>query len=127
MACYRWRVRAGLDGFVGPWSVWATFRYVRTRANWTLLYAEDFSTPLNGAVAPWVWDGYSNPFDTIMDDPGLWYQNDYGPDWNTAFNSFATYRKEFPVSCSRLGSQEARLNSWSARCGSRLTVLYTPG
>ena len=24
---YRWRVRAGLDGFVGPWSVWATFRY----------------------------------------------------------------------------------------------------
>ena len=94
---YRWRVRAGLDGFVGPWSVWATFRYVRTRANWTLLYAEDFSTPLNGAVAPWVWDGYSNPFDTIMDDPGLWYQNDYGPDWNTAFNSFATYRKEFPV------------------------------
>ena len=32
-----------------------------------------------------------------MDDPGLWYQNDYGPDWNTAFNSFATYRKEFAV------------------------------
>ena len=29
---YRWRVRAGLDGFVGPWSVWATFRYVRIRA-----------------------------------------------------------------------------------------------
>ena len=69
----------------------------RTQANWTLRYAEDFSTPLNGAVAPWVRDDYSNPFDTIMDDPGLWYRNDYGPDWSTAFNSFATYRKEFPV------------------------------
>ena len=70
---------------------------VTTRDGWTLLYAEDFSTPLNGAVAPWVWDGYGNPFDTVMDDSGLWYQNDYGPDWNTALNSFATYRKEFPV------------------------------
>ena len=70
---------------------------VTTQAGWTLLYAEDFSTPLNGAVAPWVWDGYSNPFDTVMDDSGQWYQNDYGPAWNTALNSFATYRKEFPV------------------------------
>ena len=70
---------------------------ITTQADWTLLYAEDFSTPLNGAVAPWVWDGYSNPFDTVMDDAGLWYQNDYGPDWNTAFTSVATYRKEFPV------------------------------
>ena len=70
---------------------------IATRADWTLLYAEDFSTPLNGAVVPWVWDGYSNPFDTVMDDSGLWYQNDYGPDWHTAFNSFATYRKEFAV------------------------------
>ena len=24
---YQWRVRAGLNGFFGPWSVWATFRY----------------------------------------------------------------------------------------------------
>ena len=91
---YQWRVRAELEGFVGPWSTWATFSI---QADWTLLYAEDFSTPLNGAVAPWVWDGYSHPFDTVMDDAGLWYQNDYGPDWNSAFNSFATYRKEFPV------------------------------
>ena len=91
---YRWRVRAELGGFLGPWSTWATFI---TQADWTLVYAEDFSTPLNEAVTPWVWDGYSDPFDTIMDDPGLWYQNDYGPDWNTAFTSVATYRKEFPV------------------------------
>jgi hypothetical protein len=46
---------------------------------WTLVYAEDFSTPFNGAVAPWIWDGASEPFDTIMDDAGLWYENDYGP------------------------------------------------
>ena len=32
-----------------------------------------------------------------MDDGGLWYRNDYGPDWETAYNSFTTYRKEFPV------------------------------
>ena len=32
-----------------------------------------------------------------MDDSGLWYQNYYGPGWNVAFSSFATYRKEFPV------------------------------
>ena len=32
-----------------------------------------------------------------MDDGGLWYRNDYGPDWETAYNTFTTYRKEFPV------------------------------
>ena len=64
---------------------------------WTLLYAEDFSTPLSGATAPWIREDYSNPFDTIMDDHGLWHVNDYGPVWNSAFNSFATYRKEFTV------------------------------
>ena len=41
----------------------APARDVTTRAGWTLLYAEDFSTPLNGALAPWVWDGYRRPFD----------------------------------------------------------------
>jgi hypothetical protein len=96
-ARYRWRVRAELGGFVGPWSAWATFRSSTNPSTWTLLYAEDFSTPLNDAIAPWIWDGYSHPFDTIMDDAGLWYQNDYGPEWNTALNSFATYRKEFLV------------------------------
>ena len=70
---------------------------VTTPAEWTLLYTEDFSTPLNDAVAPWIWDAYSAPFDTIMDDSGQWYQNDYGPAWDTALHSFATYRKEFPV------------------------------
>ena len=94
---YRWRVRARFEGAVGPWSIWATFRYVRPQTNWTLLYAEDFSTPLNGQDASWVREDYSLPFDTIMDDSGLWYRNDYGPDWDTAFNSFATYRKEFTV------------------------------
>ena len=70
---------------------------VTAQADWALLYAEDFTTPLNGSGAPWVWESYSDPFDTVMDDSGLWYQNDYGPAWNTAFNSFATYRKEFLV------------------------------
>jgi len=69
----------------------------KTKTDWVLLYAEDFSTPLNGSLAPWIWDGYHEPFDTIMDDSGLWYQNDYGPNWSTALNSFSTYRKEFLV------------------------------
>ena len=72
-------------------------RDVTTQTDWILLYAKDFSTPLNGALAPWVWDGYSSPFDTVMDDSGQWHRNDYGPDWNAAFNSFSTYRKEFRV------------------------------
>ncbi|MFD1501585.1 discoidin domain-containing protein, partial [Streptosporangium lutulentum] len=68
-----------------------------TRPGWTLVHSEDFSAPLTGAAAPWVKETYANPFDTIMDDAGLWYRNDYGTPWTTAFNSFATYRKEFPV------------------------------
>ncbi|MFD0968140.1 discoidin domain-containing protein [Plantactinospora endophytica] len=68
-----------------------------TRPGWTLRYDENFSTPLGGANAPWVRENYAQPFDTIMDDAGQWYRNDYGPAWNTAFNSFSTYRKEFPV------------------------------
>ena len=67
------------------------------RADWILIHAEDFSTPLNGAFAPWVWDGYSEPFDTVMDDDGPWYLNDYGSNWDTAASSFTTYRKQFPV------------------------------
>lgn len=68
-----------------------------TRPGWTLVYAEDFATPFNGDVAPWIWDGASPPFDTIMDDAGLWYQNDYGPAWQDAADSFATYRQEFVI------------------------------
>ncbi|GAA3817206.1 hypothetical protein GCM10022226_42370 [Sphaerisporangium flaviroseum] len=67
------------------------------RPGWTLLYNEDFSAPLTGAGAPWVKENYTNPFDTITDDAGQWYRNDYGPAWTTAFNSFSTYRKEFKV------------------------------
>ncbi|WP_326557932.1 discoidin domain-containing protein [Micromonospora sp. NBC_01796] len=70
---------------------------VGAQVAWNLLYSEDFSTPVNPGNAPWVRETYANPFDTIMDDSGQWYRNDYGPDWNTAFNSFNTYRKEFPV------------------------------
>ncbi|GLW07076.1 hypothetical protein Misp01_22060 [Microtetraspora sp. NBRC 13810] len=67
------------------------------RPGWTLLHSENFAAPLTGANAPWVRETYAQPFDTIMDDNGQWYRNDYGPAWTTAFNSFATYRKEFPV------------------------------
>ena len=115
---YKWRVRAELEGFVGPWSTWANF--VAQNA-WTLLYTEDFSTPLNGAVAPWVLDGDTTPFDSTMDDRGLWYQNDYGPAWNTAFNSFATYRKEFPV-----GQDGWLTASLSARDWDRDGVIEAP-
>jgi len=65
--------------------------------DWTLLYSEDFSTPLNDAATAWSLDDYSEPFDTIMDDAGLYWANDYGPDGIAALNSFSTYRKEFPV------------------------------
>nr|WP_218008158.1 discoidin domain-containing protein [Herbidospora sakaeratensis] len=68
-----------------------------TRPGWTLLYNENFVNPINTGNAPWVRDDYSQPFDTIMDDPGQWYRNDYGPAWTTALNSFSTYRKEFPI------------------------------
>ena len=93
----------------------------QTGGSWTLLYAEDFSTPLNGAVAPWIWDGYSDPFDTIMDDAGLWYRNDYGPDWDAALHSFATYRKEFPV-----GRDGWLTASLSARDWDRDGVIEAP-
>ena len=94
---YKWRTRAILGDAVGPWSTWTSFRGLSSQKSWSLLYAEDFTTDVYESEHPWVWDGYEQPFDTIMDDAGLWYQNDYGPDWTTALNSFATYRKEFPV------------------------------
>jgi len=91
------------------------------RTTWELLYAEDFSTPLNGDVAPWVWDGYEDPFDAIMDDAGLWYQNDYGPSWSLALQSFATYRKEF-----RVGRDGWLTASLSARDWDKDGVLEAP-
>lgn len=87
----------GAPGATTASQVPAVERGTHRDATWTLVYAEDFSTPLNDAVAPWIWDGYAEPFDTIVDDAGLWYRNDYGPAWTTALNSFATYRKEFPA------------------------------
>jgi len=65
---------------------------------WRLLYEEDFaSTSFNDVnEADWELDDYSQSFDDIMDDPGRWYQNDYGSTWITeALGSFSTYRKEF--------------------------------
>ena len=94
---------------------------VTTEADWILLYAEDFSTPLNEALAPWIWDGYNEPFDTVMDDAGLWYRNDYGPDWETALNSFATYRKEFPV-----GQDDWLTASLSARDWDKDGIIEAP-
>ncbi|WP_433343562.1 mucin-5B [Streptomyces sp. CA-253872] len=66
-------------------------------AGWRLLHSEDFSEPLDPGGAPWVRDAYDNPFDTVMDDNGKWYHNDYGDAWDAQLNSFATYRKEFEV------------------------------
>ena len=43
---------------------------VTTQPEWTLLYSEDFSTPLNPASVPWVRDDYSEAFDTVMDVRG---------------------------------------------------------
>jgi len=64
------------------------------RMAWQLLYAEDFATPLS-SDAQWTVD--TERFDTVMDDNGLWWQNDYGQPWVDQYNSFTSYRKEFPV------------------------------
>ncbi|MEW1796333.1 mucin-5B [Streptomyces niveus] len=64
---------------------------------WKLLHQESFKKKLDPKRASWTRETYSEPFDTIMEDNGKWYANDYGPAWNTAFNSFDTYRKEFTV------------------------------
>lgn len=64
---------------------------------WKLLHQESFKKKLDPKRASWTRETYNEPFDTIMEDNGKWYANDYGPAWNTAFNSFDTYRKEFTV------------------------------
>ena len=58
---------------------------------------QDFSTPTNAELTSWLPDETFAPFDTILDDRGVWYQNDYGPAWQTAVDSFDTYRQEFTV------------------------------
>jgi hypothetical protein len=61
---------------------------------WALKYSEDFSKPMNTDSSAWSRYNYDNPFDTIMDDDGDWWKNDYGPNWeSTVLNSFGTYRK----------------------------------
>ena len=84
------------------------------RPGWTLLYNENFANPLNPGNAPWVRETYAQPFDTIMDDNGQWYRNDYGPAWTTAFNSFRTYRKEFPVGQNGWLTASLSARDWNA-------------
>lgn len=91
------------------------------RPGWTLLYAEDFAAPLNDALAPWLPDAHYEPFDTIADDGGRWYRNDYGPDWETAYGSFTTWRKEF-----RIGQDGWLTASLSARDRDRDGVPEAP-
>ncbi|MGW6240442.1 mucin-5B [Streptomyces sp. NPDC055037] len=68
-----------------------------TKQQWKLLHSENFAGKLDPGKAPWVREAYDNPFDTVMDDNGKWFHNDYGDAWDEQLNSFATYRKEFPV------------------------------
>lgn len=84
------------------------------RPGWTLLYNENFANAINPGNAPWVRETYANPFDTIMDDNGQWYRNDYGPAWTTAFNSFRTYRKEFPVGQNGWLTASLSARDWNA-------------
>lgn len=64
---------------------------------WKLLYQENFNAPLDLSTSPWVRDDYDDPFDTIMDDAGRWWENDYGPAFNAALRSFTTYRKDVQI------------------------------
>jgi hypothetical protein len=88
-------VQAALAGPAG--SVAVATPAAALAAPWKLLYSENFAQPINTGNAPWVRETYANPFDTITDDAGQWYRNDYGPAWTTQFNSFNTYRKDFQV------------------------------
>ncbi|GIF66280.1 hypothetical protein Ais01nite_43150 [Asanoa ishikariensis] len=85
-----------------------------TRPGWTLLYNESFTNAIDTGNAPWVRETYAQPFDTIMDDNGQWYRNDYGPAWTTAMNSFRTYRKEFPVGQNGWLTASLSARDWNA-------------
>ena len=53
---YRWRVRAELEGFVGPWSAWATFIFDSARAEiFTAVDGTRFRVDVvaTGLDAPW--------------------------------------------------------------------------
>ncbi len=88
---------------------------------WQLLYSENFTTALNTNTAPWVRDTYASGFDTITDDPGLWYHNDYGSAWDTALASFHTYRKDV-----QFGQSGWLTASLSARDFNRDGVIESP-
>ncbi|UOE45066.1 hypothetical protein [Agromyces larvae] len=62
---------------------------------WKVLHAEDFQADaVDTDQSEWVRYDYDRPFDTIMDDAGDWWKNDYGPEWEeNVLNSFGTYRK----------------------------------
>ena len=70
---------------------------------WELVYEEDFSSLSfvddTGEGSEWIHDDYSAPenaLDTIMDDNGLLYHNDYGSEnFVNELNTFKTFRKEF--------------------------------
>jgi hypothetical protein len=62
-------------------------------AGWKLLHSENFNQPFSTDSSPWKRYDYNTPVDTIMDDGGDWWKNDYGPAYQNALNSFATYRK----------------------------------
>jgi hypothetical protein len=89
-----------------------------SQQQWKLLYEEDFSTPLNANGADWFLETYQQPFDTVMDDAGDWYKNDYGPAFTEALNSFDTYRKEF-----KIGQDGWLTASFSARDSDKDGVL----
>ncbi|PJJ56011.1 hypothetical protein CLV56_0215 [Mumia flava] len=65
---------------------------------WKVLHSENFqaqSRAVDTDSAPWVRYDYDEPFDTIMDDAGDWWKNDYGPTWeDDVLKTFTTYRKE---------------------------------
>jgi hypothetical protein len=84
------------------WFSLCCFRGGAQAQTWKLVYDEDFttstvSTTINNIKnVEWELDDYQEPFDTIMDDAGDFYKNDYGPAFTDALESFHTYRKEIP-------------------------------
>jgi len=73
-------------------------KLVTSEQEWDLIYEEDFTTPLRDSDAEWEPEDYSNSLsDSVMDDNSVFYENDYGPDFAKALDSFRTYRKEFEI------------------------------
>jgi hypothetical protein len=83
------------------------------RAEWQMLYSEDFSRPLPTG-AQWYRENYNDPFDTITDDAGLWYENDYGQAWTDQMNSFTTYRKDYAFGTNGWLTASLSARDWNA-------------